>query len=174
MHQRRTRIRADFDASFLVKQGGRFKPTPGQPSPLSGAFLTVNPLLSPEEVQQSTVDPLLVKLNTQYDYSLFENPGKYTLVIATFNGKASNFITAEEDKSIFEEFTVGDSLDEAANESFAMAESMRKATKAIASATPTSDSRASTRSPRPEGSTAGARTRATGQGSPRKRQESGA
>jgi len=70
-----------------LRQGVVYKPTPGRPGPLSGAFLTVNPMLSAEEVQQRRTDPLLVKLNGGERDSLFENKGKYTLVVARFYGK---------------------------------------------------------------------------------------
>lgn len=118
-----------FDASFLLDQGGRFKPTPGQPTPLSGAFLTINPLLTPEEVQAASIDPLLVKLNTQYDHSLFENKGQYTLVIATFSGKSSRYATEDQEKSILDSFTISNSLDQAASDAWKMTDSMRNATK---------------------------------------------
>jgi hypothetical protein len=55
--------------------------------PLSGAFLTINPLLSPEEVKARQHDPLLVKLNAGSKYSLYDNKGQYSLVVATFSGK---------------------------------------------------------------------------------------
>lgn len=122
-------IKTRFDADFLIELGGRFKPTPGQPKPLSGAFLTVNPLLSPEEVKAASVDPLLVRLNSQYDNSLFENPGKYTLVIATFTGKSSRYVKDGQEDEAFKNFQVGNSLDKAAEDAFQLAESMRNATR---------------------------------------------
>ncbi len=61
-----------------------------RPSPLNGAFLTVNPLLSDEEVSRNQRDPLLVKLNGGENYSLAENKGEYTLVIRHFRGKQVN------------------------------------------------------------------------------------
>lgn len=59
-----------------------------QQGPLSGAFLTINPLMSPEEVKARQHDPLLVKINSGGKYSLFENEGEYSLVVATFSGKS--------------------------------------------------------------------------------------
>jgi len=58
------------------------------PVPLQKAFLSRNPLLTPEELAQRTRDPLLLKLNSGVQYSLLENKGKYTLVVATFNGNS--------------------------------------------------------------------------------------
>lgn len=70
-----------------LQEGVKFVPTKARPTPLSGAFLTLNPLLSPEEVTQNKTDPLLLRLNSGENHSLYENNGKYTLVIARFYGK---------------------------------------------------------------------------------------
>lgn len=67
-----------------------FNPTPGQPLPLSGAFMTINPLLSAEEISALQRDEdfvALASLNKGVPYSLLDNPGKYTLVVATFRGR---------------------------------------------------------------------------------------
>lgn len=70
-----------------LRDGVYYQPTPGRPGPLSGAFLTINPMLSVEEVEQNRRDPLLVKLNHGERHSLFENDGEYTLIVARFYGK---------------------------------------------------------------------------------------
>ncbi|WP_417849024.1 hypothetical protein [Thalassoglobus sp.] len=70
-----------------LQQGVKFAPTKARPTPLSGAFLTINPMLSPDEISRSTSDPLLAKLNSGENYSLSENRGEYTLVVARFYGK---------------------------------------------------------------------------------------
>ena len=61
--------------------------------PLSGAFMTVNPLLSPEEVRDRTIDPEQVKLlkylNSGNPYAVTECGGEYTLRIKTFKGYSS-------------------------------------------------------------------------------------
>jgi hypothetical protein len=67
-----------------------FSRTPGQPAPLSGAFLTVNPILTPEEIsalQREEDFRDLASFNIGIPYSLLNNPGNYTLVIATFRGQ---------------------------------------------------------------------------------------
>lgn len=71
-----------------LQEGVGYRPTPGRPLPLSGAFLTINPLLNPEEVAHTTADPLLRRLNSGQRYSLSDNPGQYTLVVANFGGKS--------------------------------------------------------------------------------------
>lgn len=55
--------------------------------PLASAFLATNPLLSAQDIQSQSLDPLAINLNTGMRNSLFENKGKYTLVIASFSGK---------------------------------------------------------------------------------------
>ncbi|MCA8984700.1 MAG: hypothetical protein R3C12_17320 [Planctomycetaceae bacterium] len=67
-----------------LEQGGIYKQTPGQPGLLSGAFLTINPLLDPEVVKKNQRDPELIRYNRHYDHSLLDNPGKYTVTVASF------------------------------------------------------------------------------------------
>ena len=76
-----------FQPKCLQQDGVKYLKTNRRQGPLGGAFLTVNPLLSPEEVKQRQRDPLLVKLNSGGKYSLYENKGEYTLVVASFSGK---------------------------------------------------------------------------------------
>lgn len=123
----------NFEADFLLKNGGRFKPTPGQPSPLSGAFFTVNPLLTPEEVKAATADPLLIRLNTNHNYSLFENPHQYTLVIATFSGTGTKIMLGGDEAkkySLLDQIKPSNALDKAAQDALGLATSMRNAQKA--------------------------------------------
>jgi len=58
------------------------------PLVLTNAFMTRNPLLSPEELARKQHDPLIVKLNSGIDHSLLENKGKLTLIVASFYGKS--------------------------------------------------------------------------------------
>ncbi len=67
---------------------GVYVPPRGERGPLAGAFLSMNPLLTPEEVQSQSIDPLVLSLNSGMRNGLFENKGKYTLVIASFSGKS--------------------------------------------------------------------------------------
>ncbi|MBX3443930.1 MAG: hypothetical protein KF774_16095 [Planctomyces sp.] len=56
--------------------------------PLRNAFLTTNPLLSEEEIKaRQGIDPLLIRLNSDDNYSLLENKGQYTLQVAMFTGR---------------------------------------------------------------------------------------
>ena len=98
-----------------------FHPTPGRPGPLSGAFLTINPMLSAEEVSQRKVDPLMVRLNAGRKDSLLANPGKYTLVVASFRGK-SQLLSKPSD----EEFEISRSLDEAGHHAEVLCHALRE------------------------------------------------
>ncbi|HET6325955.1 MAG TPA: hypothetical protein VFG04_14860, partial [Planctomycetaceae bacterium] len=69
------------------KSGGIFHTTKGRPRPLSGAFMTTNPLLSDEELSVRRRDPFIIKLNTGSEFSLLSNRGRYSIVVATFQGR---------------------------------------------------------------------------------------
>ena len=107
-------------------QDGNFKKTPGRPGPLSGAFLSINPLLSPEEVKRHKIDPLVLNLNSGMDYSLFENKGKYSLVVASFYGKSVTKVSPTEFKTAADNFSVSNSLDHAAQEATTLVDVLRQ------------------------------------------------
>ncbi|GAB4138293.1 MAG: hypothetical protein Tsb009_06360 [Planctomycetaceae bacterium] len=109
-----------------TRSGGLFRVTPGRPGPLSGAHLTPNPLLSPEELKNNSYDPLVVKLNSGSDISLLKNPGKYSLVVATFTGKSMTALNSRRFQKKFELFKVGNSLDEAGQQAWELAMALRK------------------------------------------------
>lgn len=96
-----------------LQEGVKYVPSKGRPTPLSGAFLTINPLLSPDEVARNTRDPLLIKLNSGENYSLSENRGEYTLVIGRFYGKQVNVKPGDELPGI-KNFLKDNDLDNAA------------------------------------------------------------
>jgi hypothetical protein len=84
---------------------GTYKKTPGRKGPLGRAFLALNPLLSPEEVKKlvDSHDPLLLKLNGRGDYNLVENPGKYTVIVASFYGKKQTRVVSRDGAKDLEE-----------------------------------------------------------------------
>lgn len=57
--------------------------------PFKGAFLTINPLLQPDEVASRKADQETRMLNSGIDYPLVKLDRKYTLKIATFTGKSA-------------------------------------------------------------------------------------
>ena len=73
------------DKAIYRKDGGK--------GPLAGAFLTINPLMNPDEVRRRTVDPdevkLLRHLNAGNPYATTKCGGDYTLRIKTFKGRYS-------------------------------------------------------------------------------------
>lgn len=112
----------------LSRNGGVYRTTPGKSGPLSGAHLTLNPLLTPEDVSKLKKDPLIRKLNSGSKYSILSNPGKYTLVVASFYGKARLPGSAKfrkEFKSI-EDYKVSNSLDIAAHEAWQLTQVLRR------------------------------------------------
>jgi hypothetical protein len=66
------------------------------PPPMASAFLSPNPLLSPDEITSRKRDPLLIRLNSGQKHSLASNKGKYSLLIATFAGPSSVKSAAKE------------------------------------------------------------------------------
>lgn len=88
----------DWKAQGTLKFVKKFKPKvkvegpDGKPMevamPLGKAFLARNPLLPPDALTGKVRDPLLLKINSRSDYSLFQNKGKYTLVVASFYGNS--------------------------------------------------------------------------------------
>ncbi|HBN79112.1 MAG TPA: hypothetical protein DD473_25515 [Planctomycetaceae bacterium] len=71
-----------------LKDTAVYRPTPGQPGPLGGAFLSVNPMLNPEEVKRRQRDPDIIRFNSKTEFSLLDNPGKYSIVVASFYGNS--------------------------------------------------------------------------------------
>lgn len=112
----------------VITENGVYKKTPGQPGPLSGAFLTINPLLSPEEVAQRKQDPLIAKLNSGIEYSLLQNKGKYSLVVASFYGNSvTKTATSRFNNASQQNLKVSNSLDRAAENAWTLAKALRNA-----------------------------------------------
>jgi hypothetical protein len=59
------------------------------PMSLHKAFMTRNPLSPENEASKKSIDPLILKLNSDAEYSLLGNKGKYTLQVASFEGIAT-------------------------------------------------------------------------------------
>ena len=54
--------------------------------PMGAAFVSRNPLLPEEYFVAKGLDPFVVDMNKDLDYSLLKNPGKYTVRVASFRG----------------------------------------------------------------------------------------
>jgi hypothetical protein len=80
------------------QSGGVFRTSANRPGPLSGAFMTTNPSLTEEDLALRKRDPFILRLNTGSDFSLLQNPAKFTVVVATFQGKSEIFSEGAEHK----------------------------------------------------------------------------
>lgn len=122
----------NFKPKSLEK--GSYKPTPGRPGPLSRAFLTFNPLLSDDEIKLMAVkhDPLLKSLNSDREYNLLANKGKFTVVVATFSGATKQLASVDkkaEAKAMFEfdkQLSKRISLDNAGEDAFKLVRTLRR------------------------------------------------
>lgn len=108
------------------KGSAAFRPTPGQPGPFSGAFLTLNPLLTQEEIARTKRDPLLLRLNGNGEYSIVKNNGKYTLTVATFKGKSRTGIGESNYQKALQLLKVDSTLDQAAEKAWKVARMLRE------------------------------------------------
>ncbi|MCH9653486.1 MAG: hypothetical protein K0U86_11310 [Planctomycetes bacterium] len=111
----------------VLTENGVYKKTPGQPGPLSGAFLAINPRLSPQEVANRKQDPLIAKLNSGIEYSLLKNKGKYSLVVASFYGNSVTKTATSRFQNASKTLKVGKSLDLAAENAWRLAKALRNA-----------------------------------------------
>lgn len=68
------------------KSGAIYRITPGRKGPLAGAFMTLNPLLKPEEVVKHKPDPEILRFNADAIYPLISCRKNYTVQVATFAG----------------------------------------------------------------------------------------
>jgi hypothetical protein len=105
------------------QSGGVFRTTPKRPGPLSGAFMTTNPVLSDEDLALRRRDPFILRLNTGCDYSLLQNPAKFTVVVATFQGK-SEIVSDTAEKKVR---PVSTALSDAAERAWELCTALRRA-----------------------------------------------
>jgi hypothetical protein len=61
-------------------------PEKKQRGPMGAAFVTRNPLLPPEYFNAKGLDPFLVEINKDLEFSLLDCPGEYTVRVASFRG----------------------------------------------------------------------------------------
>jgi hypothetical protein len=93
---------------------------------LNKAFLTRNPMLPPDQLARKSRDPLLLKLNTGHQNSLYENKGRFSLIVASFYGnsqiKPAQFQKFDQKQQANKNI----SLENAARESELLCAAMRK------------------------------------------------
>ena len=122
------------------ESGAAWKPTPGRPGPLSGAFLTVNPLLSADEVAsmarrtpegRKNIEQrrkLLANLNASNRWPLSQANGTFSMRIAGFTGKSvTNVGQGRQSLALFQKFddSLGDDMDAAGRDAFALCATLR-------------------------------------------------
>ncbi len=103
-----------------------FYSTPGQPRPFSGAFLTYNPLFTPEEIEAQKRDTLLLRMNAAGDYSIANNRGRYTLVVASFKGRSQMQVGQSSQRGRDEKFQISGTLNDAALRAWKVTEMLRE------------------------------------------------
>ncbi len=109
-----------------LKNGGVIHRTPGKPRPLSSAFLTINPLLTPEEATKRKRDPLLLKLNAGGKYNLLDNRGRFTLVVATSYIKSNVSKGSNQFDKALNSFQLTNHLDETATDAWQLARTLNE------------------------------------------------
>jgi hypothetical protein len=57
--------------------------------PMGNAFVTRNPLLPESYFRPGGIDPLVIAMNRDLEFSLLNNPGRYSVRIATFRGAST-------------------------------------------------------------------------------------
>ncbi|QDT18147.1 hypothetical protein [Alienimonas californiensis] len=111
-----------------TRGGGFFQRTQGHTgSPLSRAFVTVNPLLDAEQVRQlrKIRDPLLTALNAGEEYSLHRCPGKYSVVVKEFRGKTLTQVSGTETEDIGDRVAVSDDLNDGGRDAWELCQILR-------------------------------------------------
>lgn len=90
--------------------------------PMRTAFLTRNPLLPEDFFQSPKVDTFVANLNEKVEHSLLKCPGRFTVRVATFQGKSMTDFEKSESKPL----STSDMLDYAAEKANTMVMSLRK------------------------------------------------
>ena len=91
--------------------------------PMAAAFVTKNPMLPDDFFQGPAVDNFVEKLNKRVDYSLLDCPGRFTVRVASFYGKAgSDMLNHRLDDSD----EISDALDHAALQANKLTTALRK------------------------------------------------
>lgn len=96
-----------LDAVRNIQKGLMARVGKTSPGPMRNAFATTNPMLPQEYFLTPEVDSFVMELNQPWEHNLLENPGKFTVVVATFaglsaiaDGKKEKEFTPNEDRMI--------------------------------------------------------------------------
>ena len=125
-------IKKKFNPSFLgdPKNGGILPRSKDRTGPLSRAFLTANPLYE-GEIRDAEKDSFIVDLNADQKFSLLQNKGRFSLVVATFHGGSVMQVSGSDATRAmgFFDRNFGKSLDECAVRAMELTEALRSARK---------------------------------------------
>ena len=95
--------------------------------PLSGAFVTRNPLLPEDYFQSPKVDKFVRSLNHEADHSLLDAKGRFTVRVATFRGNESVVLKDSHASHKASESLTGEALERAAVQANLAAKALRQA-----------------------------------------------
>jgi hypothetical protein len=93
--------------------------------------MTPNPLISAKDLKRRSADPLVRKLNSDMEYSLLKNKGKYSLRVATFRGNSIVQVGNQTPQRAQQHFNavIGSNLDESGTTAWELTEALRAARK---------------------------------------------
>ncbi|MBI2481128.1 MAG: hypothetical protein HYV60_21580 [Planctomycetia bacterium] len=91
--------------------------------PMGNAFVTRNPHLPEEFFAPGGLDDFVVELNSRVEHSLLNNPGRYTVKVASFGGK--NTMNSKEIEELERTGIVTDKLDIAADKAHRLTVALR-------------------------------------------------
>jgi hypothetical protein len=91
--------------------------------PMGNAFVTRNPHLPEEFFAPGGLDEFVVELNARVEHSLLNNPGRYTVKVASFGGK--NTMNSKEIEELERSGKVTDKLDIAADKAHRLTVALR-------------------------------------------------
>lgn len=95
-----------YEPKFMKeeKSGAIVRQSPGRRGPLSGAFLTINPLLKPDDVARRKPDPEVARWNNSTPFPLLGCKAAYTVQVATFTGRQTTPISGSQYKGNEDQF----------------------------------------------------------------------
>ena len=106
----------------LIQNKLNLNPERHERGSMGRAFITRNPTISAEYFTQNALDPFVERLNDGVEYSLLDNPGKYTVQVATFRGK----VVYDIEKGYDKDAKVSNALVKAAEDAHLLVTALRK------------------------------------------------
>jgi hypothetical protein len=118
------RAATESDSAWTkMRQRMMLKNNDRRKGPMAMAFVTNNPMLPREYFAPTGLDPLVLKMNEGVKHSLLDNPGNFSVKVATFTGRSALGSAAI---AKYEREGKASALVEAAEKAHEMCESLRK------------------------------------------------